>query len=128
MRSTARIPLLLFHLIHIVLLQRLLLKLGKEESIFTPFIFRNIAMDNVRQQSVVSCHIVEFKDPDQKICHSRFSKTPHNTRMTIFTGRIRSMTGRYCFHRCLSVNISGGVQVQVGGSQVQVQVGGPRSR
>ena len=26
----------------------------------------------------------------------------------IFTARIRSMTGRYCFHRCLSVNISGG--------------------
>ena len=27
----------------------------------------------------------------------------------IVTARIRSMTGRYCFHRCLSVNISGGV-------------------
>ena len=27
----------------------------------------------------------------------------------IITARIRSMTGRYCFHRCLSVNISGGV-------------------
>ena len=26
----------------------------------------------------------------------------------IVTARIRSMTGRYCFHRCLSVNISGG--------------------
>ena len=26
----------------------------------------------------------------------------------IITARIRSMTGRYCFHRCLSVNISGG--------------------
>ena len=26
----------------------------------------------------------------------------------IFTARIRSMTGRYCFHRCLSVNISEG--------------------
>ena len=26
----------------------------------------------------------------------------------IITVRIRSMTGRYCFHRCLSVNISGG--------------------
>ena len=25
-----------------------------------------------------------------------------------FTARICSMTGRYCFHRCLSVNISGG--------------------
>ena len=25
----------------------------------------------------------------------------------ISTARIRSMTGRYCFHRCLSVNISG---------------------
>ena len=29
--------------------------------------------------------------------------------VTLFvTARIRSMTGRYCFHRCLSVNISGG--------------------
>ena len=27
----------------------------------------------------------------------------------IFTACIRSMTGRYCFHRCLSVNISVGV-------------------
>ena len=27
----------------------------------------------------------------------------------IITARIRSMTGRYCFHRCLSVNISEGV-------------------
>ena len=27
----------------------------------------------------------------------------------LFTARIRSMTGRYCFHRCLSVNILGGV-------------------
>ena len=26
----------------------------------------------------------------------------------LITARIRSMTGRYCFHRCLSVNISGG--------------------
>ena len=26
----------------------------------------------------------------------------------LVTARIRSMTGRYCFHRCLSVNISGG--------------------
>ena len=26
----------------------------------------------------------------------------------VVTARIRSMTGRYCFHRCLSVNISGG--------------------
>ena len=31
------------------------------------------------------------------------------TSSKIFTARIRSMTGRYCFHRCLSVNISGGV-------------------
>ena len=28
---------------------------------------------------------------------------------SLVTSRIRSMTGRYCFHRCLSVNISGGV-------------------
>ena len=27
----------------------------------------------------------------------------------LITARIRSMTGRYCFHRCLSVNILGGV-------------------
>ena len=40
----------------------------------------------------------------------------------IITARIRSMTGRYCFYRCLSVNISrGGSQVQVGG----VPVSGP---
>ena len=30
------------------------------------------------------------------------------TTSLIITARIRSMTGRYCFHRCLSVNISGG--------------------
>ena len=57
----------------------------------------------------------------------------------IFTARIRSMTGRYCFHRCLSVNISGGgypVQVwmvggiphprsgQSGGTPSQVWLGG----
>ena len=29
-------------------------------------------------------------------------------RNDIFTARIRSMTERYCFHRCWSVNISGG--------------------
>ena len=28
--------------------------------------------------------------------------------ITVITARIRSMTGRYCFHRCPSVNISGG--------------------
>ena len=52
--------------------------------------------------------------------------------MTIITARVRSTTGRYCFYRCLSVNIKGGSQVQVqvggvqvgeGGSQVKVQVG-----
>ena len=32
-----------------------------------------------------------------------------HTNPLLFTARIRSMTGRYCFHRCLSVNISGGV-------------------
>ena len=32
----------------------------------------------------------------------------HNKRLHFITARIRSMTGRYCFHRCLSVNISGG--------------------
>ena len=29
-------------------------------------------------------------------------------RSKVFFARIRSMTGRYCFYRCLSVNISGG--------------------
>ena len=28
---------------------------------------------------------------------------------SVITTSIHSMTGRYCFHRCLSVNISGGV-------------------
>ena len=55
----------------------------------------------------------------------------------IITARIRSMTGRYCLHRCLSVNISGGgtpSQVWIGGYPIsglgrggtpsQVQVGG----
>ena len=31
----------------------------------------------------------------------------HTLSRAIVTARIRSMTGRYCFHRCLSVNISG---------------------
>ena len=30
-----------------------------------------------------------------------------NTGNTIFTARVRSTTGRYCFYRCLSVNICG---------------------
>ena len=56
----------------------------------------------------------------------------------IITARIRSMTGRYCFHRCLSVNISGGGYPvsgpggegypisgsSRGGTRSQVQVGG----
>ena len=45
---------------------------------------------------------------------------------------IRSMTGRYCFHRCLSVNISGGYPIQVwmvGGYTIPGLAGGvPHSR
>ena len=32
----------------------------------------------------------------------------YNAECRMITARIRSMTGRYCFHRCLSVNILGG--------------------
>ena len=32
----------------------------------------------------------------------------HRDADVIIIARICSMTGRYCFHRCLSVNISGG--------------------
>ena len=49
--------------------------------------------------------------------------------VTIITARIRSRTGRYCFHICLSVNISGeGVPI-LGGypSQVLTMVGYPGS-
>ena len=45
----------------------------------------------------------------RKLC---VCNTLKNTFLTIsfffITARIRSMKGRYCFHRCLSVNISGG--------------------
>ena len=39
--------------------------------------------------------------------HTHTQRHTH-TQTQIITARIRSMTGRYCFHRCLSVNISGG--------------------
>ena len=50
---------------------------------------------------------------------------------SIFTARVRSTTGRYCFHRCLSVHRGGGQVQLVGGSGPagrggQVQ-GGPGS-
>ena len=50
-----------------------------------------------------------------------------NVAGTIITARIRSMTGRYCFHRCLSVNISGGVpglRFSGGGTWSQIFQGG----
>ena len=44
------------------------------------------------------------------VVNNRLCKLPSqgDALSQIFTARIRSMTGRYCFHRCLSVNISGG--------------------
>ena len=49
----------------------------------------------------------------------------------LLTARIRSMTGRYCFYRCLSVNISGGVPGPGpgrGAPRSRSRWGGPRSR
>ena len=43
----------------------------------------------------------------------------------VITARVRSTTGRYCFHRCLSVHRGGGVRsVQPGGGQVSPAGGG----
>ena len=41
-----------------------------------------------------------------------FSSAPNPRSASWFvTALIRSMTGRYCFHRCLSINISGGYPI-----------------
>ena len=50
---------------------------------------------------VIHCVHYLISLPEAKNQHYRGSTI-------IITARIRSMTGRYCFHRCLSVNISGG--------------------
>ena len=50
-----------------------------------------------------------------------------STENELVTARIRSMTGRHCFHRCLSVNISGGgtwSQIFGGGTWSQIFGGG----
>ena len=52
-------------------------------------------------------------------------------RYCLITARIRSMTGRYFFHRCLSVNISGGgypVQVWMLGGVPHLRSGDTPSR
>ena len=47
---------------------------------------------------------MRIKDGVQLFCNGAF----FTERLQLLPARIRSMTGRYCFHRCLSVNISGG--------------------
>ena len=46
---------------------------------------------------------IQTKSVSHRMIHFKY-----NPKTRIITARIRSMTGRYCFHRCLSVNISGG--------------------
>ena len=83
---------------------------------------------NVKKISVSKYDKLIYKNP---------SSTEGTYEPTVVTARVRSTTGRYCFYRCLSVNIYGGVPGPdpgrgvpgpgPGGSQSQIW-GGPRSR
>ena len=71
------------------------------------------------------------KDGNGKVCSHRKRKRKYSFSHVVITARVRSTTGRYCFHRCLSVHGGGEGGVRSGtpppgGTQVWVPPRGVR--